>query len=85
MKWRSASFARQFRQWDHTLKRDQVAESRRTRWAKERMGSLPSVSAAFGPASLIYLRNPGLYLEHIERDEPLVFHFSIVPRRQTNR
>src|SRR3954447_84383 len=38
---------------------DQVAESRRTRRVKEGIGSLPSISAAFGPACPIYLRNPG--------------------------
>jgi hypothetical protein len=35
---------------------DQVAETRRV---KEGIGSLPSISAAFGPACPIYLRNPG--------------------------
>jgi hypothetical protein len=41
---------------------DQVAESRRTRRVKEGIGSLPSISAAFGPACPIYLRNPGGHL-----------------------
>ena len=37
-----------------------MAEFRRTRRVKERIGSLLSVSAAFGPAGLIYLGNPGI-------------------------
>src|SRR5690348_14366529 len=41
---------------------DQVAESRRTRRVKEGIGSLPSISAALGPACPIYLRNPGFRL-----------------------
>ena len=39
----------------------------RTRWVKERIGSLPSVSVAFGPAGPIHLRSPGLYVLHNNR------------------
>src|SRR4051812_26743992 len=39
---------------------DQVAESQRTRQVKEGVGSFVSVSAAFDPAGLIHLENPGL-------------------------
>ena len=39
---------------------DQVAEFRRTRRVREGIGTLPSVSAGFGPAGPIYLGNAGL-------------------------
>src|SRR3954453_12483648 len=61
MKWRSASSARQFRLVDQTLTLDQVAEFCRTRRVKEGIGSLASISAAFGPAGSIHLGNPGQY------------------------
>src|SRR3954454_17531417 len=61
MKWRSASSARQFRLVDQTVTLDQVAEFCRTRRVKEGIGSLASISAAFGPAGSIHLGNPGQY------------------------
>src|SRR4051812_45187968 len=59
MNCRLTSSARQFQPVDQTLMLDQVADSRRTLRVKEGSGSFGSVSAAFGPAGPIHLRNSG--------------------------
>ena len=60
MKRHPASSANQFISLYQAPTMNQVAEFRRTRRVKEGIGTLPSVSAAFGPAGPIYLGNPGL-------------------------